>query len=188
MESWNQIEASGLVWIQEHVRTALLDPGMIFLSWINNAGAIAILTVLFLLIWKKYRHVGMTAFASLAAEFVLVNVLLKNMVQRTRPYVVEEELLLLGDRPGDFSFPSGHTGSAFAVAIVVYLCMPRRFGIPALVIAALIALSRIYNGAHYPTDVLGAVVIAVLTGVLAWKLVYPKAKKHLHITRDKEKE
>lgn len=188
MDGWNQIEASVLLWIQENIRTELLDQVMIFLSAINNTGIIAIITVGLLLIWRRYRHVGATAAASLLAEFVLVNVLIKNIVQRIRPYDVNEQLILLGDKPGDFSFPSGHTGAAFAVAIVIYLCMPRKYGASALIVAGMIALSRLYNGAHYPTDVLGALVIAIITGVLAWKYVFPAASKYVQKTGDTEKE
>ena len=188
MESLNQIEASVLMWIQENIRTELLDKLMIFLSAINNAGMIAILAVLLLLIWRRYRYVGLTAFSSLFIEFMLVNVFLKNIVHRIRPFVVNEELILLGDMPGDYSFPSGHTGSAFAVAVVIYLCMPRRYGIPAIVVATLISLSRLYNGAHYPTDVLGAVVIAIITGMLAWRLVFPAASKRLQKAGETQKE
>lgn len=188
MESWNEIEALILVWIQENIRTEVLSSIMIFLSWLNNSGMLAILTVVALLLFRKYRHVGVTALSSLFVEFVLINILLKNMVQRARPYVVNETIILLGDRPGDCSFPSGHTGSAFAVAVVIFLCMPRRFGVPAIAVASLIALSRIYNGAHYPTDVLGAVMIAVLTGVMAWNMIFPVASKHLQKVRDTDKE
>lgn len=188
MENWNQIEASVLLWIQNNIRTELLDQLMIFLSAINNSGMIAIATVVVLLLWRRYRHVGVAAFASLFVEFLLVNIFLKNMVQRIRPYVVNEGLILLGDMPGDFSFPSGHTGSAFAVAVVMYLCMSKRYGIPALVTASFIALSRIYNGAHYPTDVLGAIVIAVVTGILAWRFVFPMASKRLLKMGDMKKE
>lgn len=179
MERWNQIEAESLLWIQENIRTELLDQWMIFFSAINNSGIVAITAVIALLLWRRYRHVGITAGSSLFVEFILVNVLLKNMVQRMRPYVVNGALVLLGDRPGDFSFPSGHTGSAFAVAIVLYLSMPKRYGIPALALATLVALSRIYNGAHYPTDVLGSIVIAFITGVVACKFVFPLALKRL---------
>ncbi|MBQ3164376.1 MAG: phosphatase PAP2 family protein [Lachnospiraceae bacterium] len=188
MESLNQIEAWVLIWVQDTIRTELLDKIMIFLSAINNAGLIAILTVLLLLIWSRYRQVGIAAVASLATEFILVNVFLKNVVQRIRPYIVKEELTLLGDMPGDYSFPSGHTGSAFAVAIVIYLCMPRKYGIPALLLATLIAISRIYNGAHYPTDVFGAVMVATVTGVLAWKYVFPVACRCLQKMGDTQKE
>lgn len=184
----NQIETSFLVWVQDTIRTEFFDKLMIFFTTINNVGMIAILTVLLLLIWNKYRHVGMTALASLVVEFVVVNIFLKNVVQRIRPYVVNEELILLGDMPGDYSFPSGHTGSAFAVAIVIFLCMPRRYGISALIVSILIALSRIYNGAHYPTDVLGAVVVAIITSVLAWKFILPIALRRRQKAGDTQKE
>lgn len=188
MENWNQIEASVLIWIQENLRTELFDCIMPFFSMLNNSGIIAILTVVTLVLWRKYRYVGVTAASSLFMEFLLLNVWLKNMVQRTRPYVVDTDLVLLGDKPGDFSFPSGHTGSAFAVAVVMLLCMPRRYGVPAIIMASLIALSRIYNGAHYPTDVLGAIIIAVFTGVMAWKFIFPKACECLRKVGDTKKE
>lgn len=188
MENWNQIEASILVWVQDNLRTELFDCIMPFVSMLNNSGIVAILTVVVLILWRRYRHVGVTAAVSLFVEFLLLNVWLKNMVHRTRPYIVDTDLVLLGDRPGDFSFPSGHTGSAFAVAVVVLLCMPKRYGIPAMVVATLIALSRLYNGAHYPTDVAGAIVIAVITGVMAWKLILPRASGYFQKVGDKEKE
>lgn len=177
MESLNQLEATFLMWIQENVRTEVFNRIMPFLSYINTGGVLAIVTVIVLLLWRKYRHVGVTALVSLSSEFILVNVLIKNIVQRTRPYIANTELLLLGDMPGDFSFPSGHTGSSFAVAVVMLLCMPKRYGVPAVVLSTLIALSRLYNGAHYPTDVLGAFLIAVFTGVMSRKYIYPRISK-----------
>ena len=85
MENWNQIEASVLIWIQENLRTELFDCIMPFFSMLNNSGIIAILTVVTLVLWRKYRYVGVTAASSLFMEFLLLNVWLKNMVQRTRP-------------------------------------------------------------------------------------------------------
>lgn len=165
------------MWIQENIRTEVLDWIMPLVSYLNTGGILAIITVMVLLIWRRYRQVGVTALVSLSSEFLLVNVLIKNIVHRTRPYFVNTELVLLGDQPGDFSFPSGHTGSAFAVAVVLLLCMPKRYGIPAVVVSTLIALSRVYNGAHYPTDVFGAFLIAVFTGVMSWKYIYPRISK-----------
>lgn len=188
MEGLNQAEAQVLVWIQENIRTEVFDWIMPFLSEINNAGFLAVITVLVLLIWRRYRCVGITAAVSLVTEFVFVNVLLKNLLHRTRPYVENEDLILLGDQPGDFSFPSGHTGSAFAVAIVMFLCMPKRYGVPAVIVASLIALSRIYNAAHYPTDVLGAVLVAAFTGMMSYKLVYPRISKRLSEGGNTDKE
>lgn len=173
MEQWNQQEAQILLWMQENIRIEILDAIMPFLSMINNAGILAMLTVVVLLVWKRYRYVGAAAFVSLGVEFLLVNVLIKPLAERVRPFYENESLQLLGSLPSDFSFPSGHTGSAFAVAVVMLLCMPKKYGITAVVVASFIAFSRLYNAAHYPTDVLAALMIGTLTAVAASKIVYP---------------
>lgn len=179
MENWNLMESNVLLWIQNNLRNPALDVVMPYVSWLNNAGMLAIITVCVLLLMKKYRNVGIAAMSSLFAEFLLVNVLIKPLVCRTRPFYVNEALQYLGTLPTDYSFPSGHTGAAFAVATVMLLCMPKKCGIPAIFLATLIAFSRLYNGVHYPTDVLGALLIGVLTSVCAAKLVFPKASAWL---------
>lgn len=176
MNTLNVFEADLLFWIQSNLRTDGLNRIMPYVSKINNAGLLAITMVVVLLIWKTYRTVGITAFTSLLSDFFLVNVLIKPIVARPRPYVVNEALVVLGTVPRDYSFPSGHTASAFAVASVMFLCIPRRYGIPAVVIAAIIALSRLYNAAHYPTDVLAGMLIGSVVGILAVKLVYARFK------------
>ena len=176
MEGLNLFESNILLWIQENLRTDAFDFLMPYVSAINNAGLLSILAVILLITWAKYRKVGITAFLSLATEAFIVNVLLKNCTARTRPYVVNESLLLLGHIPNDFSFPSGHTGAAFAVATVLFLygkegSIPKKCAAWAVAAAVLIAVSRLYNAAHYPTDVLAGMLIGMLTGVLAYKLI-----------------
>ena len=178
MESLNQAEAGILLWIQENLRTEWLDHVMPYVSKINDSGILAILAVIVLVAWSRYRKVGLTALGSLGVEFIIVNLLLKPNVERTRPFIVLDQLQLLGSVPTDFSFPSGHTGSAFAVATVMLLCMPAKYGITAVVVSALIALSRMYNAAHYPTDVLTGMVIGILTGVIASCIYKKYSKKH----------
>ena len=63
-------------------------------------------------------------------------------------------LKLLIEKQSDYSFPSGHTGSSFASAIVLWKELPRKYGVMALIVAVLIAYSRLYVGVHYPSDVL----------------------------------
>ncbi len=167
MEVLNQLEAGWLLWIQENLRTEVLDAVMPMISKVNNSGMLAILTVIVLVLWKRTRETGWIAFVSLLIEFILVNVCLKPLVMRTRPFVVNEALELLGDYPTDYSFPSGHTGCAFAVAFVCLMCLPRKYGIGAMVVAALIAFSRLYNAAHYPTDVVAAIFVSLLTALFA---------------------
>lgn len=179
MDTWNLIESNILVWIQNHLRIEVLDQVMPHVSAINNAGILAILTVAVLLLWKKYRPVGITAFSSLLVEWMIVNLLLKPLVHRIRPFHVNDMLVLLGDFPTDYSFPSGHSGSAFAVATVMLLCMPKRYGVTSIIVATLIAFSRLYNGAHYPTDVLTGSLVGVITGVIASKVILPRITKRL---------
>lgn len=184
MEELNLFESNILLWIQDNLRTDALDFLMPYVSAVNNAGLLSILTVVLLIALTKYRKVGITAFFSLVAEAVIVNLLLKNCTARIRPYVANEALMLLGHMPGDFSFPSGHTGAAFAVSTVLVLygkdgSMPKRYAVLAGLAAALIALSRLYNAAHYPTDVLAGMLIGMMTGVLAYKVISGYQLKNL---------
>lgn len=179
MENWNLVESGILVWIEEMLRNPIMDPIMVFFSWINNSGMWAIVLTALLLIEKKYRDVGLAALTSLGLEFIAVNIVLKPWIHRIRPYDVNDALHVLGEIPTDFSFPSGHTGAAFAVTFVIMLCMPRAWGITATAVASVIAFSRLYNGVHYPTDVAGALVVALITAIFASKVVYPRAKMWL---------
>ena len=81
----------------------------------------------------------------------------------------------------DFSFPSGHTTASFAVALVMLRMLPKKFGIPAVVLAALVAFSRLYLGVHYPTDVLTGFVIALVGSTLSVWIVRTKPEdKQVH--------
>ena len=87
--------------------------------------------------------------------------------------------VLLGAQ-SDFSFPSGHSGASFAVAVVMFMEMPKKYGVPALIVATLIAFSRLYVGVHYPFDVIAGVltgtIYAVITVAIYRKIF--KDKKH----------
>ena len=153
-----------LLFLQESVRNPILDRVMQFVTSLGDAGFLAIIVCIVLLCIRKYRRAGAAASLSLILDFIVVNLVLKNLVARTRPYDMLEELLLITKRPSDLSFPSGHAGACFAVASVLFLCLPRRFGIPAMVVAVLISFSRLYVGVHYPSDVLVGIVIVCITG------------------------
>ncbi|MCI8599936.1 MAG: phosphatase PAP2 family protein [Lachnospiraceae bacterium] len=165
-------EGGFLLFLQEHVRNPLLDNVMRFVTSLGDAGFIAIIACIVLLGIRRYRRVGVKASLSLILDFVVVNVLLKNLVARARPYQALKGLLLLVEEATDYSFPSGHSGACFAVASVMFLCLPRKVGVPAIGMAALIAFSRLYVGIHYPTDVLGGILIGCLTGWTAWKVLW----------------
>ena len=99
------------------------------------------------------------------------NVLLKNLVHRIRPYVALENLSILVSEPSDWSFPSGHATASFAAAWALFRLAPKKVGVPALLLAILIALSRLYEGVHYPTDVLAGAAIGILSGESSVRLI-----------------
>ncbi|MBE6975271.1 MAG: phosphatase PAP2 family protein, partial [Ruminococcaceae bacterium] len=91
-------------------------------------------------------------------------------------------IALLIPAAGDPSFPSGHTIASFEGATVLML-YNKKWGIPAMLLAAAIGFSRLYLYIHYPTDVLCSVVLGVVIGALAYGLAdraeeYCLRKKH----------
>lgn len=164
-----QLDSSILLAIQD-MRLDLLNPLMIFVSTIGNAGLIWILLGVILTIIPKTRKLGLLALVSLLGCFLFNNILLKNLVARPRPYTQLPDLSLLVPYPKDYSFPSGHTCSSFAVAGSLLHSGKtwNALRIPAFVLAILISFSRLYVGAHYPSDVIvGAIIGLVGSAVIA---------------------
>ena len=93
-------------------------------TFLGNGGCFFILLGVLLLIFKRTRRYGAVMLAALAVDFIILNLGLKNLVQRVRPYDQFHDLILIVSRPGDFSFPSGHSGAAFASAFaLLFSCM-----------------------------------------------------------------
>ena len=143
---------------------------MPIISMLGNAGAIWIVCAVVLLVIPKTRKVGVVLAVSLAIEALCCNVILKPLVARIRPFDVNTAVQLLISPPKDFSFPSGHTGAAFAAASALFFSK-NRLWIPSLVLAILIAFSRLYLYVHYPSDVLGGILLGILSGWLGYTLV-----------------
>lgn len=168
MNSITEMDLGTNLFIQENLRNPLLDSLMKTYTVLNNAGILAIGIVVFFVLVKGLREVGVVMALSLATQAVFNNILLKPLVARMRPYEYSEKVVLLVGKANDFSFPSGHTGSAFAIAVVVCLMLPRKYGIVALGMAVLMGYSRLYVGIHYPTDVLGGALLGVITSYLSY--------------------
>ena len=113
---------------------------------------------------------------ALMIEVVICNGILKNLVARERPCWIDHTVTMLIKIPKDFSFPSGHTSAAFAT-VVPMLYMHRRKGILALILAVAIAFSRMYLFVHFPTDILGGMIIGILSGILSILLVQKMEKR-----------
>ena len=140
-----------LIWLQENVRNDVLTPIMKLITHLGDKGIFWILLAIVLLFFKKTRPLGIMAGIALVFSVLINNVLIKPNVGRIRPYEVVDGLKLLIERQDDPSFPSGHSGASFAAAVVFLVKGPKKLGIPAIIMAALIAFSRLYVGVH-PID------------------------------------
>ena len=107
--------------------------------------------------------------AALVVDVLLCNVILKNLVGRIRPFDVNTSVQLLISKPKDFSFPSGHTAASFASVAALYLAGEKKLWKPALVLAILIAFSRMYLYVHYPTDILGGIIFGILSAWIGYQ-------------------
>ena len=174
LQSVQNLDGEILLQIQQHLRTDMLTPLMKFVTFLGNGGWFWILCAVVLLAIPKTRKTGYAAVLSLIFGVIVTNLLLKNIVARPRPFAEIEALIPLIAKPTDFSFPSGHTTASFAVALVMLRILPKKIGIPAVVLAALVAFSRLYLGVHYPTDVLVGFVVALVGSLLAVWIVRMK--------------
>ena len=143
---------------------------MIFLSAIGEAGIVWILISIILACFPKTRRCGITMMISMALTFLLGNLILKNLIARPRPCAIDTNIKLLVKFPSEYSFPSGHTMNGFTAAVSIFL-YHKRAGIAALLLAAAIAFSRMYLFVHFPTDILGGIVLGTLDAILTYYVV-----------------
>ncbi len=176
MEQLFALDGMTLIWIQDHLRTGLLTPFFLFITRMGNLGMIWMIASLVFLCFRKTRTAGMAGILALMMSLFFNNYILKNLVQRVRPYEVVEGLQLLTKKATDFSFPSGHSGSSFAAATAFSCMNGRKIGIPAVCLAVLIAFSRLYIGIHYPTDVLAGICSGICCGLAAVYLIRQAVK------------
>ncbi len=182
MEQLLGLDGNILLFIQEHLRFDFLTPIMMFITKLGNAGWFWLILLAVLCCSAKYRKVGMTGITAVLIGFLITNVVLKNAVARIRPYEVVEGLMLIGRKATDWSFPSGHSTCSMAAGIVLLKKMPEQAGIPLFVLAVLICYSRLYIGIHYPSDVLGGILIGTFAAFSALYIMKRKDKREISQT------
>ena len=149
----------------QNIKTGFLDVVMTVLSYLGEAGAIWVFAAIIMICFKKTRATGVMVICAMLAGYLVGELGLKNIVCRPRPFITFPELVPNINPPSGFSFPSGHSCSSFAAATVM-LMRDKRFGLPALLLASLIAFSRLYNCVHYPTDVITGILLGILFAVI----------------------
>ena len=164
------IDFSILDFIWNNLHSGFMDTFMVFLSLVGEGGAVWFAIAIPMLFFKKSRVCGIVMILSMGITLLLGEFVLKNLIGRVRPCNINTELELLVNRPKSFSFPSGHTGSSFTAATCIFI-WKKRVGIFALVLASLIAFSRLYNYVHFPSDILGGIVLGVLVSLLVYYII-----------------
>ena len=156
------IEIQFLDWLQT-LHSPIVDKMMLGITHLGDAGIFWIVLAVILLLIPKTRKSGLIVAAALCIDVIVCNGILKNLFARTRPFDVNEAVQLLITAPKDFSFPSGYTAAYFAGK--------KKLWKVSLVLAVLIAFSRMYLYVHYPTDILGGVLVGLGAGAAGYYLV-----------------
>lgn len=165
LEAW---DASVLLWVQEHLRTPFGNILIPLWTHLGDHGLLWIVLALVLLCIPKTRRAGALALGGLVLSLLAVNVTIKHLVARPRPWLTISGLLALVNEPDPNSFPSGHTSAAFAFAAAVYRELPLSWTRFAVVGAAIcMGWSRIYVAVHYPSDVIAGAIVGTLCGLCA---------------------
>lgn len=168
-----------LFFIQNYIRNPFLDIVFPFYTSLGEDGIIWITLGLLMLIPKKTRKCGIMVLCALLVMLIVNNIILKNLIARPRPCSFYPEMVDLVHLPTSYSFPSGHTVSAFAVAFTI-LSQHKKFGIVTVVMAAVMAFTRLYVFVHFPTDIYGGIIVAAGISYFVYrmeKIVTPKIEK-----------
>lgn len=161
-----------LDWIQAHLRCELLDKLLPMITFLGNKGWFFIVIAVIMIAIPKTRRWGAWLASALSLGLVFCNMLIKNIVERTRPYDRVEDITLLVEKLNDYSFPSGHTVAAFEFFTVILLMPVKKiYKVLAGVIAFMIAFSRLYLYVHFPSDVLAGMLLGSLFGVMGMRIV-----------------
>ena len=168
----SQFEGQFLLWGQEVLRQPWLSPIVAFYTKLGDHGLIWIAVCLLMLLWPKTRRAGWAGVFALLCSLLCTNVILKHLFTRPRPWLVP--LVAEGD-PN--SFPSGHSSAALASAAAWWHYLPRPWRTVGLACGLLMALSRLYVGVHFPTDVLCGVLVGLFCGWCGWRLEQTLSRK-----------
>ena len=157
--------------INKHCKSKFLDKVMPFVTTLGDLGMIWIILAVLMIGKADYRKTGVTVLVTLVFTTIMGEGILKHIVKRKRPFIGKENKELLIKEPSSFSFPSGHTSSSFAVA-VVFLRSNSNISTIIVLIALAIAFSRMYLKVHYPSDIVGGMILGTICGGIIFNYLH----------------
>lgn len=166
--------------LNKKFRCAILDKIMPLITAMGNGGIVWVIISIYLMNNENYRVEGYMLITSLIVTTIIGEGIIKNLIKRTRPFVNMKENKLLISKPITYSFPSGHTASSFAAA-GTFIMMNNRLSIFVVILASLIAFSRIYLNVHYPTDVVTGIILGLLCSMLVINIFHSEIIDYLNL-------
>jgi undecaprenyl-diphosphatase len=173
------VDAAVFLWINRLPRTKWLDVLMteVSASMPHGEGWLLFLGIAMLFDLRAGWDATLAVVPAMWLTSLTVNYPIKAMFRRRRPFLKHEDVVVVGARPADTSFPSGHSAAAFAGALLLSFRYPEWSPL-GYAIALLVGLSRIYLGVHFPLDVAvgavsGMVLAAAYSAALGWVLPAP---------------
>lgn len=169
LEAITNIDFAVLDFIQK-LHNKLLDFIMQAITVSGDNGYIWIAVCIVLICIPKTRKIGVFTAITLIVEVILNDGIVKGIIARERPFIQNSAIDTIIRQPSGYSFPSGHSASSFAAATAIFM-HNKKLGIPAYILAALIAFSRLYFYVHFPSDVIIGSLFGVLIGFCVNKLL-----------------
>lgn len=189
-ESITALDLSILDFINNTLSNPVMDIIMTCLTYSIEFGAMAILVFIIMMCIKNMRKTGFAVMGATLSVMLFGELIIKHLVARPRPFVINGAIELIVKAPSGFSFPSSHTATCFAMATAIYL-FHKRLGIIAYIYAALVAFSRMYLYVHYPSDIIGGIALGIGCGIGAValvKLIYRKIDKHKELKAEQKEQ
>ena len=156
---------------------------MLFITIKENFYVTGLLCLLALLGTYKNRGLVFIIAAGIAIGLTdaIGHNILKEGIQRVRPcHILPQDIIGMVSCSNSFSFPSNHAANSFCAATLLSLCF-RNTTLMAFAFAMIICYSRVYLRVHYPSDILGGMVLGVLMGFLGY-LIYGKILKYIQLS------
>ena len=151
----------------------VLTPLMKLITFLGEKGLLLLLLSLVLMCFARTRRIGVCVFGAVCCGALITNIILKDLVARPRPFEYMAQYKNFWEAVGSpaedgFSFPSGHVTAATAGMAALCFSRGKKWILPSVIVVLLMGISRNYLMAHFPSDVLFAVIIGLFSAYVAY--------------------